>query len=401
MRTRTLLPTLVGLALLGAGCADQQPLAPESALNVSASALTATEVIQGETGPGALYEIHKPANWNGDLLLYAHGFRDPALPITLSDQDNFFALRNDLVARGYAVAYSSYSENGLAFKDAAQRTHQLRGIFTSKVGRPDHVYLAGHSLGGVVTLMLAEQYPAQYSGALTMCGQVAGTQAALDYFAHIRVLFDYFYPNANLPGDAMNIPQVANLNTQVIYPALGAIQANPAGAGAIAAIMAARGTPIPFTSGSELVTSLLNAIGYNYRAGPDLMDRTHGHFPFDNTQTVYTGPGLPATLLAHLNANVDRFSATPDALNYMQKYYEPTGRLRVPVLTLRNGLDPISPSFHEPAYKNKVTQAGRSDLLAQRLSTAPFGHCGFSPSEMLQAFRDLENWAENGAKPTS
>lgn len=401
MRTRTLFPTLVGLALVAAGCTDRQPLTPDPALHTPAQPLTSTQVIQGETGPGALYEIHKPANWNGDLLLYAHGFRDPALPVTLSDQDNFYALRDQLVGQGYAVAYSSYSENGLAFQDAAQRTHQLRGIFASKVGKPEQVYLAGHSLGGVVTLMLAEQFPAQYSGAITMCGQVAGTQAALDYFAHIRVLFDYFYPNANLPGNAMNIPDGVNLNTQVIFPALQAIQSNPMGAGAIARIMAARGTPVPFTTSEQLVISLLNALGYNYRAGPDLLDRTHGHSPFDNTQTVYTGPGLPAALLADLNTRVERFSATPDARNYLQKYYEPTGKLRVPVLTLYNRVDPISPSFHEPAYRNQVADAGRGDLLVQRLSTAPYGHCGFSPSEMLQAFHDLENWVENGIRPIS
>ena len=73
----------------------------------------------------------------------------------------------------------------------------------------------------------------------------------------------------------------------------------------------------------------------------------------------------------------------------------------MPVLTLRNGLDPISPSFHEPAYRQQVTDAGRGDLLVQRLSTAPYGHCGFSPSEMLKAFHDLKNWVENGAKPAA
>jgi hypothetical protein len=40
----------------------------------------ADDVIDGRFGPGALYRLVRPANWNGNLVLYAHGY--PGKPVT-------------------------------------------------------------------------------------------------------------------------------------------------------------------------------------------------------------------------------------------------------------------------------------------------------------------------------
>jgi hypothetical protein len=37
-------------------------------------ALAADDVIDGRLGPGALYRLVRPPNWNGNLVLYAHGY---------------------------------------------------------------------------------------------------------------------------------------------------------------------------------------------------------------------------------------------------------------------------------------------------------------------------------------
>jgi hypothetical protein len=34
----------------------------------------ADEIIDGRFGPGALYRLVRPANWNGSLVVYAHGY---------------------------------------------------------------------------------------------------------------------------------------------------------------------------------------------------------------------------------------------------------------------------------------------------------------------------------------
>ena len=61
-----------------------------------------------------------------------------------------------LAPQGFAVAVSSFSENGWALKDGTQRTHQLLGVFASKFGKPARVYAAGASMGGLIVVGLRE-----------------------------------------------------------------------------------------------------------------------------------------------------------------------------------------------------------------------------------------------------
>jgi hypothetical protein len=104
-------------------------------------------IVEGTAGPGARFALYIPRDWNGDAVYYAHGFRDAASPVDLRDQDQLFAIRDELGARGYAMAYSSFSQNGFVVKDGAQRTHQLRGLLASELGgEPTRSFLAGHSL---------------------------------------------------------------------------------------------------------------------------------------------------------------------------------------------------------------------------------------------------------------
>lgn len=392
--------------MISFGCSRDEPLSPgtqqvQSSFSELASIGTVQEVL-GQTGPGAQYGMWVPENWNGDLVLYAHGFVDSELPIGLPTGDGVLLLRDGLLDLGYAVAYSSYSENGLAVKDGAQRTKQLRGIFAEEFGKPGRTYLTGHSLGGLIAVMLAEKYPKHYAGALPMSGIVAGSQPAVDYIANVRVLFDFFYPGV-LPGDAMNVPDGVDLMNDVILPVLFAVQTDPRDPPPVGLISFIEQTPLPGRNGEELVESLVRALGFNFRGFVDIFERTHDHDPFDNSGTVYTGL-LPPSLLGAINAGVDRFDTTADAAAYLRHFYEPTGELEIPVLTLHGAYDPVAPIFNETMYGQIVAAAGNSDLLVQRTIDEYF-HTEFyltdpGATAMLQAFQDLVNWAENGVKPT-
>ena len=156
---RRLFALTTGLVLVGA-CTDA-PVAP-SAQRVAASVAQTgqsiwAEEITGETGPGALYGINMPVNWNGSVVYYAHGFVDVVAPIALpTTQDSTTWVRDALGALGYAVAYSSFSSNGYDFAEGLRRTHQLAGLFRSHFGKPQYSYLAGHSLGAEISLAMAE-----------------------------------------------------------------------------------------------------------------------------------------------------------------------------------------------------------------------------------------------------
>ncbi len=392
LRRKHLTHMIAGLAI--AACGTDMPSGPDTATITLPGVTASVQRVDGEIGPGALYALFTPSNWNGDLAIYAHGFVDAALPVALPTNDNIEALRDALLQRGYAVAYSSYSENGFAFKDGLQRTKQLRGIFRSKFAKPDRTYIMGHSLGGFIAMALAERYPNHYDGALPMCGVLGGSRAEVDYLINVRALFDFFYPGV-LPGSALSVPPGVDINTQVIGPIIAATTADPTGAGAMASIDQ---TPLAFSSGPELVQSIITAIVFQFRGLDDLIGRTHGHSPLNNLNTVYTSSVVPAPIMAAVNAGVERFGSTPDAVNYLERYYEPSGDLEIPMLTLHDVLDPLVPFFHEGLYHQVVAAGGNSHNLVQR-PFARYGHCSFTVDEMAQAFEELVAWVEQGVVP--
>jgi pimeloyl-ACP methyl ester carboxylesterase len=350
------------------------------------------QVVDGRTGPGSLYRLIRPANWNGTLLVYAHGFVSPEQPVSLPPDAVLIA--SLVVPQGVAVAISSYSENGWSVKDGAQRTFQLLGLFTSKFGAPNRVYIAGASMGGLIAVKLVETHPDRFVGALPACALVGGMQRQFDYWGHVRALFDVFYRGV-LPGNVAAVPPGIDVNQAIVAPAIAAMTANPSGAAAIASISQ---TPVPFASGAELIQSIATALGGHATSYPDLLEFTHGHAFFDNTATVYTG-SLPPAVLGAVNADVVRYAADPSAINYLEHYYEPSGDIQVPTLTLRTSRDPVIPGFHQLAFGATVAAAGQSDLLVQR-TVDRYGHCdSFLPVELAQAFSDLVLWAEHGIKP--
>lgn len=378
MRYVGLVALAVGFTL--SGCTDQ-PTEPSFAVGALGDGVAPSASIVGETGPGSTYEILVPPAWNGDLVLYAHGYVDPQETDPLTDFER--ALLPVLPTMGYAVAYSSFSESGLDIKDGAQRTKQLEGLFTSKVGQPNRTFLAGGSMGGLIALSLAERYPGHYDGLLAMCGMVGGSQAQIDYVANVRILFDALFPDV-LPGGPFDNP---GLSPAEIVGLVGpAIAANPGAAATLSAVMASTfGTPIPGSSPQELAQSIIAALTFDVRGFADVLDRTHDHYPFDNTDVQYSGSLDDATL----NAAVARFEAGPDATHYLEKYYEPTGLLEIPMVTLHNAMDPVVPAFHETRLAAAAAATGHEGSLTQLTAAQPYGHCAFGADEVLGAFAGL------------
>jgi pimeloyl-ACP methyl ester carboxylesterase len=351
--------------------------------------------ITGTGEGGSLYGIDMPAQWNGELVVYAHGIVDPELPVALpTTQDGSDLLRARIAGMGYAIAYSSFSDNGYSLKSAIQRTHQLRGVFASTFGQPTRTYLVGHSLGGLAVLALAETYPGQYDGALPMCTPVGGGTAEIQYLGNGRVLFDYFFPGAVAGGPFS------------VTPGTSFAPGSPAFTSAFNALLGglfAPGQPtlqfasaakLPFTSVPELINSGMSVVGFSVRFTNDVLDRTSGHIPYENRTTIFRGSADDVAL----NAGVERFEGRPDAVNYFEKFYTPTGDLKIPVLTLHTRFDPVAPFAQEQDYAKVVQGAGASAWLAQR-SVASYGHCNINTNEAVTAFSTLVAWAKGGPAP--
>ena len=351
--------------------------------------------VQGVSGDGSVYEIAMPADWNGSVVVYAHGIVDPGAPVALpSAQDGFSALRDKWSGRGYAVAYSSFSDNGYSLKSAIQRTHQLRGSFIAHFGQPNRTFLAGHSLGGLAVLALAEKYPTQYDGALPMCTPIGGGIAEIQYLSDARVAFDYFFPGV-VPGGPFSVFEGTAFTPgspvfNGVFNALVGGLFRPD----LPTVQFAMVARLPYTNLNELIASGMSVVGFSVRFSPDVMERTHGHVPYDNFATIFSGSANDVAL----NLGIERFTATPDAVNYFEKYFSPTGDLRIPVLTLHTLWDPVAPFQHESDYARTVANAGASTLLTQR-SISRYGHCAISAAETMDGFKALELWVNGGPKP--
>ena len=162
-------------------------------------------MLQGELR-GAGYIIEVPPNWNGELVMWAHGYRGEGTVLTVDPPG--FGLRRHLLERGYAWAASSYDANGYDIESGVLSTRYLVQHFRRLVGRTERVYIGGVSMGGHVTARSIEQYPSLYDGAMPLCG-VVGDVELFDFF------LDFHAVAQALAGiDALPIP--ANYQSEIV-----------------------------------------------------------------------------------------------------------------------------------------------------------------------------------------
>jgi hypothetical protein len=253
---------------------------------------------------------------------------------------------------------------------------------------------------------LVETYPGQYNGVLATCGPLGGGTPEIKYLADERILFDFFFPGV-LQGDAFHTPTVDfSPGSPSFNQVFGVLVSGfappppplPAACSltnqffATAQLQIAQFAPSPPNPSvpGQIITSGLTGAGFSARFTNDLLNHTHGHIPYDNTGFVYSGSCNDAAL----NAGVERFAASPDAVEYLETYYDPNGQLQVPFLTLHTIGDPVVPFFHETLYATKVSAAGASDHLVQQ-SVNSYGHCNFKVAEIMNSFDALANWVAN------
>ena len=398
--TRHLMLGILAIILFAlGGCSDDitAPVAETFAGDAQAKeanvvTLDGVTTYEGVFGGENLYAILVPDEWNGELVVYAHGFVDADEPLVLPDKDNAPEIRDAVVEMGFAWAYCSYRENGMAVKDGAWATRQLTQIFHASVkSTPTFTWLMTNSMGGLIGLELVETHANEFDGIVSLNGMIGGTKAQLDYVGHVRVLFDIFYPGV-LPGSVLDVPEDFDLTMDVVYPVAQAVQANPTGLGIISSMMQ---TPLPGRNGGELTESLITALAFNFRGIHDVLERTGGACPIDNYDTVYeaAAPGLlPDEVLAMINATVQRYDRSIPTDNLFDRYYEPSGELTIPMITMHNAFDPVVHLYQEDLYAAKVAAKGYSQNLERRV-VERYAHTDFPAAEAVaeatEALTDL------------
>src|ERR1039458_6380354 len=99
--------------------------------------------LTGSFADGATYVIDVPANWNGTLVLYSHGYVPPGSQNPALDASDPLT-GGYLYAAGYALAGSSYATTGWAIEQAIPDQIATLDTFASLVGTPTKTIAWGH-----------------------------------------------------------------------------------------------------------------------------------------------------------------------------------------------------------------------------------------------------------------
>ena len=331
---------------------------------------------------GALYRVCFPATWNGDLVLYAHGYvpanQEIALP---QDVIGGQSISGTLTGLGYAFATTSYRANGLVAPEATEDLVELEAT-VRRLYRPDPVrsVIVGFSEGGLVATLGAERYPELFDGALAGCGPIGDFQAQLNYIGDFRVVFDYLFPGV-IPGDAVDVPETVRSRWDDIYvPAI--VIAFAANFDAALELISITGAPVSGNDLQSITETSVAILWYDVFGIADARVRLGGQ-PFDNSTRVYTGSADDAAL----NAGVQRYSADPAASAALARF-QTSGNLQVPLTTLHTTGDEIVPFSQSQLYGDKVSRGGTPALLTQN-TIDRHGHCAFQGLEVLSAFTSL------------
>ncbi|MEP6388941.1 MAG: prolyl oligopeptidase family serine peptidase [Halioglobus sp.] len=358
------------------------------------------------------YRIEVPDDWNGGLVVYAHGFRGTGPELTVDNHP----LRPLLIPQGYAWAASSYDRNDYDISSGVKSSHALIGKFTGLVGTPSRIYMTGASMGGHITAVAIEQYPNLFDGALPFCG-VMGDYAMFDYF------LDFNLAAQQLGTGSSTYPVATNLNETInyLFGTVPAIKSNlEAFSGGWPTALNPQGQQLKnlaeIQSGGDRPN--FDEAWFFWNSPPEVggaganflfeLAIGDGSFPrapgsaVDNIDTTYQFDADPELSPEEetLNTYIFRLAAEPQTRRKQGLAQIPTisGDINIPVLTLHNLGDLFVPVLNQVEYQKRVSANGQSDLLVQRAIRGVV-HCDFTPQELGRAFVDLATWVEFGVKP--
>jgi len=360
-----------------------------------------TRCLGGRDSAGAFYLIAMPKDWNGDLIVHAHG--GPFLGAPTAKRVAEDLERWSVMPRlGYAWVASSYRQGGVAVTAAAEDTERLRRLFIDKVAKPRHVYLHGQSWGASVAAKGAELFAdgKPYDAVLLTAGVLGGGTRSYDFRLDLRVVYQYLCRNHPLPGEPqyplnIGLPADAKL-TQAelgrrVDECLGldkpAAERTPEQAAKVKTIVDVIHIP------ERSIPSHLNWATWHFQ--DVVQKRTGGVSPFGNVGVKYTGSADDVAL----NAGVLRYAADPKAVAILAADADLAGNISVPVLTVHAIHDPTAMVELQDRFGRTMAAAGHEGTLVQTY-TGDRDHSYLSDPSYAALLEALSAWATQGKKPT-
>lgn len=388
----------------------------------------AAEEIRGTLEDGTPYVFVVPENWNGTVLVdldLASG-RPPTESPLWTDY---------LLPQGYAGAGTTrdFVTAGWDIAAAVRNQVEALGLFEEEVGEPDRVVAFGRSGGGNTAAAFTQEHPELVDGAIAMCGNLAGSvgvwNGKLDTTFALKTLLA---PDSDLP--IVGIPADPMPSVEAWRELVDDAQQTPEGRARLTLAAALGQLPVWGVGAlAEPDPDDVEALQYSVYRG--LVDEYFLPAMFSGQRQELLGGGVPrwnngidyrdvfgvlnapqqelvrdvyreAGLdldadLATINA-AERIVADPEAVAARQRNNSFSGDLRVPMLTLANTGDVVSPTATASAYRDIVYAAGNGEMLRQAFVHSA-GHCAFSVGEQAAVVEalthrlDTGEWGQTGA----
>ena len=359
--------------------------------------------LSGQDSAGAYYLIAMPNQWNQVLVMHSHGgptLGAPKAERAVEDLERW----SIMVRAGYAWAGSTFRQGGVAVRAAAEDTERLRRIFVAQVAQPRRTILHGQSWGAGVAAMGADMFGngagKPYDAVLLTSGLLAGGSRSYDFRTDLRVVYQHLcknhplpsepqYPlNIGLPADAkMSAAELSARANECLGLNKPAAERTPEQQRKVKTIVDVLRIP------ASSIQSHLNWGTFHFRDVVHL--RTGDASPFGNTGARYTGSPDDAAL----NAAVLRYQADPQALARFAQDTDPTGRIAVPVLTVKGVDDPTAFVELDAYFKGTMERAGSGARLVQTF-TQHNTHSYLSDPTYPTLRTALLRWVDEGVKPT-
>ncbi|GAA2786860.1 alpha/beta hydrolase family protein [Saccharopolyspora taberi] len=398
------------------------------ALVAATPAVAATETpvhLEGRLPSGAAWVMDVPADWNGTVLLFSHGYREAGSPNPAQNAPTEEAGAAAL-EQGYALIGSSYATTGWAVEQAVPDQLSTLDEFTERFGPARRTIAWGQSYGGLVTTTIAERQPGRIDGSVAMCGLVHGGVAnwnsTLDAAYAARTLLA---PDAQVPLAGFPDQEAATRAAETMAGAVNTAQATPQGRARIALAAALHNIPghndpsqpepgehdwagqqrNQYQALSRFFRTAMNwRQEAESRAGGNMSWNTGVDYarmlsrsPYaTEVEALYQDAGLSLSGDLEQLANGPRISADPGAVDYMTRNVAFTGRLDKPQLDLHTTGDGLVPVQVTRAHRDAVEQAGSSRLLRQSYVDRA-GHCTFTTGEQMAALHAVEQRIDTGA----
>ena len=363
---------------------------------------------------GSAYLVEVPANWNGKLVMYAHGYAGtgPTLSVTPP------RMRRHLVQMGYAWAASSYSTNYYDVRAGVEDTNTLALAFNSiaaQNGRPlpppARTYITGVSMGGHIAAAAVEAETramavnkVRYHAALPMCGVMADTEL-FNRFAGMQVAAQALAGVPTHPfGQWAGVQALVSSSLFTSFPTAASptlpIITTAKGAQFASVVKNLTGGERPmFAQGFGYGGSFRFA--YNGFGGDGTINGILLENTLDTQALRYTIDGDAAASSA-LNAAAQKLTAQPaanrprrDGLRWIPAV---NGDFNVPVLSIHTLGDMYVPFAMQQSYARRAAAQGSSNMLVQRAQRGA-AHCDFTVAEQVESFEALVRWEQGGAKP--